>query len=147
MARRGATPRRLLDRSVLTVPAPLRGTCRALALHLGQRWASLPNNVPTPGGLTVPAPLRRTCRALASHLGQRRTSLPNNVPTPGELMTPAPLRETCRALASCLRQRHVSSPLQLHHHPPTRRYHRFSILFLLDSASIRQATPLRRALP
>jgi hypothetical protein len=78
--------------------------------------------------------------------GQRRVSLPNNVPAPGGLMTPAPLRGTCRALVSRLRQRHVSSPLQLHHHPPTRRYHRFSILFLLDSASIRQAAPLRRAL-
>jgi hypothetical protein len=39
-----------------------------------------------------------------------------------------------------------SIPMRLHHHPSIRRYHSFPILFLLDSASIHQATPLRRAL-
>jgi hypothetical protein len=32
----------------------------------------------------------------------------------------------------------LAPPLQLHHRPPTRRYHRFSILFLLDSVSERE---------
>jgi hypothetical protein len=68
MARQETTPHRLSDQSELTAPAPLRGTCRALSSHLGQRRVSLPNNVPTLGGLMTPAPLRGTCRALVSRL-------------------------------------------------------------------------------
>jgi hypothetical protein len=95
---------------------------------------------------TAPAPLHGTCRVLSSHLRQRRVSFPSNMPTPGGLMMPAPSRRTCRVLVSHLRYRHIPTPMQLRHHPPTRRYHQFSILFLLDSASIHQATPLRQAL-
>jgi hypothetical protein len=110
------------------------------------RQEAAPRRLSDQSELTALAPLWGTCRALASHLGQQRASLPDNVATLGGLMTPAPLQGTCQALVSRLRWRHVSSPPQPHHHPPTGRYHRFSILFLLDSASIHQATPLRRAL-
>jgi hypothetical protein len=51
MARQEAAPRRLSDQSKLTAPAPLRGTCRALASHLRQRQALLPDKMLTPGGL------------------------------------------------------------------------------------------------
>src|SRR5688572_17347059 len=56
MARQGAAPRRLSGQSKLTTPAPQRGTCRALASHLRQRRATLPDKMPTPGGLMTPAP-------------------------------------------------------------------------------------------
>jgi hypothetical protein len=39
-----------------------------------------------------------------------------------------------------------SAPMRLHHRPSIKRYHPFSTLSLLDSASIHQATPLRSAL-
>jgi hypothetical protein len=54
-----------------------------------------------------------------------------------------PLLGTYQTLVLHLRLRHTPSPMQLHHRPSTRRYHLFSILFPLDSASIHQATPLR----
>jgi hypothetical protein len=111
------------------------------------RQGAAPRRLSGQSRLTAPAPQRGTCRALASHLRQRRATLPHKMPTPGGLMTPAPLRGTCQASVSRPRQRHVSSPLRLHHRPPTRRYHRFSILFFSDSASIRQVTLLRRTLP
>jgi hypothetical protein len=57
MARQEAAPRQLLDQSESMTPTPLRGTCRVLSSHLGQRRVSLPSNVPTPGGLMTPAPL------------------------------------------------------------------------------------------
>jgi hypothetical protein len=63
-----AAPRRLSYQSESTTPAPQRGTCRALSLHLRQRRVSLPRNVPTPSGLMTPAPSQRTCWALASYL-------------------------------------------------------------------------------
>jgi hypothetical protein len=68
VARQEAAPRRLSDQSESTTPAPLRGTCRMLSLHLRQRRVSLPSNVPTPSGLMTPAPSRRTCWTLASYL-------------------------------------------------------------------------------
>jgi hypothetical protein len=68
MARQEGAPRRLSDQSESTTLAPLRGTCRELSSHLGQRRVSLPSNVPTPGGLMTLAPLRGTCWALVSHL-------------------------------------------------------------------------------
>jgi hypothetical protein len=68
VARQEAAPRRLSDQSESTTPAPLRGTCRVLSLHLRQRRVSLPSNVPTPSGLMTPAPLRGTCRAFVPHL-------------------------------------------------------------------------------
>jgi hypothetical protein len=83
------------------------------------------------------------CRALSSHLRQRRMSFPRNVPTPSGLMTPAHSRRTCWALASYLRRWCSPSPTRLPHRPSTKRYHPFSTLGLLDSASIHQATPLR----
>jgi hypothetical protein len=110
------------------------------------RQEAVPRRLSDQSELMTPAPLWETCRVLSSHLGQRRVSLPSNVPTPGGLMTPAPLRGTCRTLVSHLRKRHIPSPMQLHHHPSTRRYHQFFIMFPLDSASIHQATPLRQAL-
>jgi hypothetical protein len=68
MARQEAAPRRLSDQSESTALAPLRGTCRVLSSHLGQRHVSLPSNVSTLGGLMTPAHLRGTCRALVSRL-------------------------------------------------------------------------------
>jgi hypothetical protein len=68
MDRQEAAPHRLSDQSELTASAPLRGTCRALASHLGQRRASLPDNMSTPGGLMTPTPLRGTCQALVLRL-------------------------------------------------------------------------------
>ena len=67
VARQEAAPRRLSNQGELTAPAPLQGTCRVFSSHLGQRWVSLPSNVPTPGRLMMAAPLRGTCRALVSH--------------------------------------------------------------------------------
>jgi hypothetical protein len=68
VARQEAAPRRLLDQSESTTPAPLRGTCRVLSSHLRQRWVSLLRYASTPSGLTTSAPSRRTCWALASYL-------------------------------------------------------------------------------
>jgi hypothetical protein len=56
VARQKAAPRRLLDQSELTTPAPLRGTCRVLSSHLRQRRVSLPRHMLTPSGLMMPAP-------------------------------------------------------------------------------------------
>jgi hypothetical protein len=67
IARQEEAPRRLSNQSESTTPAPLSETCRVLSSHLGQRWVSLPSNVPTPGRLMMAAPLRGTCRALVSH--------------------------------------------------------------------------------
>jgi hypothetical protein len=57
IVRQEAAPRRLSNQGELTAPAPLQGTCRVLSSHLGQRWVSLPNNVPALGGLMMPTPL------------------------------------------------------------------------------------------
>jgi hypothetical protein len=53
MARQAAAPRRLSSES--TVPAPQRGTCRALPSRLRQRRASFPRNMRTPSGWMTPA--------------------------------------------------------------------------------------------
>jgi hypothetical protein len=66
VARQEATPRRLSSES--TTPAPQRGTCRALSLHLRQQRMSFPRNVPTPSGQMMPAHSRRACWALALYL-------------------------------------------------------------------------------
>jgi hypothetical protein len=92
---------------------------------------------------TTPVPQRGTCRALTSRLRQRRASFPRNTPTPSGQMTPARSRRTCWALASYLRLRCSLSPTRLRHRPSIKRYHPFSTLCLLDSASIHQAIPLR----
>jgi hypothetical protein len=60
MARQEAAPHRLSNQSESTTPTPLWGTCRALSLHLRQRWMSHPRNVPTPSGLMTPTPSQRT---------------------------------------------------------------------------------------
>jgi hypothetical protein len=86
MDRQEAVPRRLSNQSESTTPTPLRGTCRVLSSHLGQRWVSLPSNVPTPGGLMTPAPLRGTCWAFVSHLRQR------HIPSPMQLHRRPPTR-------------------------------------------------------
>jgi hypothetical protein len=53
------------------------------------------------------------------------------------------LAGTCWALASYLRLRCSPSPTRPRHRPSIERYHPFSTLCFLDSASIHQATPLR----
>jgi hypothetical protein len=93
--------------------------------------------------LTTSALPRGTCRALSSHLRRRRVSLPRNVSTPSGLMTPAPSQRICWALPSYLRCRCAPPPTRLHHHPSTKRYRLFSILYPFNSASIHLATPLR----
>jgi hypothetical protein len=89
---------------------------------------------------TTSAPQRGTRRALTPRLRRRRASFPRNTPTPSGRMTPARSRRTCWALASYLRSRCSPSPTRLRHHPSIKRYRPFSILCLLDSASIHQAT-------
>jgi hypothetical protein len=59
VARQEAAPRQLSSES--TTPAPQRGTCRALSLHLRQRRMSFPRDVSTPSGQMTPAHSRRTC--------------------------------------------------------------------------------------
>jgi hypothetical protein len=66
MAKQEATPRRLSSES--TVPAPQRGTRRALTSRLRRRRLSFPRNTPIPSRRTTPARSRRTCWALASYL-------------------------------------------------------------------------------
>jgi hypothetical protein len=68
MATHEAAPRQLSVYSESTMPAPQRGTCRALSSHLRQRQMSFPRDVPTPSGLMTPALSRRTCWALALYL-------------------------------------------------------------------------------
>ena len=63
-----AAPYRLSNRSESTTPALLLGTCRVLSLHLRQRRASLPCNVPAPSRLMTPAPSQRTCWASPSNM-------------------------------------------------------------------------------
>jgi hypothetical protein len=66
MAKQEAAPRRLSSES--TVPAPQRGTRRALTSRLRRRRASFPRNTPTPSRQTTPARSQRTCWALTSYL-------------------------------------------------------------------------------
>jgi hypothetical protein len=66
MAKQEATPRRLLSES--TMPAPQRGTRRALTSRLRRRRASFPRNALAPSGRMMPARSRRTCWAFASYL-------------------------------------------------------------------------------
>jgi hypothetical protein len=53
MAKQEAPPRRLSSES--TVPAPQRGTRRALTSRLRRRRASFSRNTPTPSRRTMPA--------------------------------------------------------------------------------------------
>jgi hypothetical protein len=66
MAKQEAAPRWLS--SELMMPAPQRGTRRALTSHLRRRRPSFPRNMPAPSGRMTLACSRRTCWALASYL-------------------------------------------------------------------------------
>jgi hypothetical protein len=122
-----------------------------LSRHLPRRWRRRRGRHGQAGGDTLSAIERvddagaptGTHRALTSRLRRRRASFPRNTPTTSRRTMPARSRRTCWALASYLRWRCSPSPTRLRHHPSIKRYHLFSILCLLDSASTHQATPLR----
>jgi hypothetical protein len=65
VAEQEVAPRRLSSES--TMPAPQRGTSRALTSRLRRRRASFPRNTPTPSGQMTPPRSRRACWALASY--------------------------------------------------------------------------------
>jgi hypothetical protein len=107
MAKKEAAPRRQSSES--TVPAPQRGTRRALTSRLRRRRASFPHNTPTPSRRTMPARPRKTCWALASYLRQRCS------PSPTRLRHRPSIKRYCPFHIPCLLDSaatHQATPLR-----------------------------------
>jgi hypothetical protein len=90
---------------------------------------------------TTSAPLRGTCQMLSSHLRQRWVS--QQRANPKRTDDGSALVKDLLDVSLVPEITVQSIPVRLRHHPSTKRYHPFFILFPLDSASIHQATSLR----